>query len=221
MKSSNLKRPFSLGFSLLEILVAMAIMAVMVGMTVPYIGQSSDKFAKEEIFRLLAAIEMVKDLAVIEDKEYGLVIDEEGYEFLILNDEDEVKPAVWEIISENKSLNKHEFEENIEVNISIDGNNIFQKKEDEIDIFEDDIDIFNKEEETEKVEPPQIYFLSTGEQNQFVIAIAASEDYQSDKDEPTFYRIKGNLAGELLYQGSLPGNIFSDIERDYSDYLNE
>jgi general secretion pathway protein H len=207
------------GFSLIEILIAMAIMAVMIGMAVPYLGGASDKYAKQEINRLLAAIEMVRDLAVIENKEYGLTIDEEGYQFLVLNDEDDTQPARWEIISEHPVLSQHELPDTIEVNVSIDGDNIFAAKEDEVEIFEEDIDIFEDEEEQEKVDPPQIYFLSTGEQNQFVLAVASSENYQSDKDEAKFFRIKGNLAGELKYQGPLPGTIFNDIDREYSDYL--
>ena len=207
------------GFSLIEILIAMAIIAVMVGVAVPYIGQSNDKYAKEEINRLLAAVEMVRDMAVIQNKEYGLTIDKEGYSFLVLNEEDENKPPRWEVIAEHKALSQHEFPEEVEVNVAIDGENVFKAKEKEIEIFEDDVDIFEDEEEEPKVDPPQIYFLSTGEQNQFTLAVSSNDQYQSDKDEPVFYRIQGSIAGTLVYQGPLPGNLFQDIERDYSDYL--
>jgi general secretion pathway protein H len=207
------------GFSLIEILIAMAIMAVMVGMAVPYLGGASDKYAKQEINRLLAAVEMIRDLAVIENKEYGLTIDEDGYQFLVLNDEDDTQPARWEVIADHPALSEHEFPDTVEVNVSIDGDNIFAAKEDDVEIFEEDVDIFEDEEEQEKVDPPQIYFLSTGEQNEFVLAIASSDEYQSDKDEAKFFRIKGNLAGELKYQGPLLGTIFNDIDREYTDYL--
>jgi len=218
IKLNRTKKQF--GFSLIEILIAMAIMAVMIGMAVPYLGGSNDKYAKQEINRLLAAVEMIRDMAVIENKEYGLTIDEEKYQFLVLNDEDDTQPARWEVIAEHPVLSEHEFPETVEVNVSIDGDNIFAAKEDEVEIFEEDVDIFEDEEEVPKVDPPQIYFLSTGEQNQFVLAIASSEDYQSDKSDPKFYRIKGNLAGELKYQGPLEGTIFNDIDREYTDYLD-
>lgn len=207
------------GFSLIEILVAMAVMALMVSMAVPYLGGSTDKYAKKEINRLLAAVQLVKDLAIIENKEYGLTIDEDGYQFLVLNEEDETRPAKWEVITENPALAAYEFPETIEFNMAIDGDNIFQKEEDEINIFEEDINIFEDEEEEEKVEPPQIYFLSTGEQNEFVLGVAPTEDYQ-DKDEPIFFRIKGSFTGELNYQGPLPGILFNDINEDFSDYLS-
>jgi general secretion pathway protein H len=204
-------------FSLIEILIAMAIMAVMIGIAVPYLGGSSDKYAKKEINRLLAAIEMVRDLAVIENKEYGLNIDDKGYQFLVLNEDDLSRPAQWQVIAEHPELSAHEFPDTVEVNISIDGDNIFAAKEDEIEIFEEDVDIFEDEEEVEKIEPPQIYFLSTSEQNQFSIAIAPGQDYQDEADSAKFFRIQGNLIGQLKYQGPLEGNLFSDIDREYDE----
>lgn len=209
------------GFSLIEILVAMAIMAVLIGIAVPLIGNSNDKFAKQEVNRLLAAVEMVRDLAVIENREYGLTIDEDGYQFLVLNDEANDAPARWQVIADIPALNAHEFPDEVEVNVSIDGENIFSSADDEIEIFEEDVDIFEEEEEEEKVDPPQIYFLSTGEQNQFALAIASNDQYQTDREEPQFYRIQGNLAGQLLYHGPLPGDLFQDIDDDYTEYLEQ
>ena len=217
--AKDYKARTSSGFSLIEILIAMAVIALMVGIAIPNLGGGSDRYAKQEINRLLAAIEMVRDLAVIENKEYGLTIDENGYRFLVLNDEEEEQEPRWEIISERPELNEYEFPETIEFNMAIDGDNLFEKAEEEVDIFEEDVDIFEEEEEQEKVEPPQIYFLSTGEQNAFTLAIASAEDYMPDKDDPAFFRIKGTLTGELMYQGPLPGNLFNDIEDDYKDYL--
>ncbi len=218
---THLRTAKNSGFSLIEILIAMAIMAVMIGIAVPYIGNSNDKYAKQEINRLLAAVELVRDLAVIENREYGLSIDEKGYQFLVLNDEDDNRPVRWQVISEHTSLSAYEFPDTVEINVAIDGDNIFKSKEDDVEIFEEDVDIFEKEDEEPKVEPPQIYFLSTGEQNQYTLAVASNDDYQGDKEEPQFYRIQGNLVGQLLYQGPLPGNLFNDIERDYSDYLEQ
>lgn len=214
-------RKVNAGFSLIEILVAMAIAAVMIGIAVPYIGNSNDRYAREEVNRLLAAVVMVRDMAVIENREYGLTIDEHGYQFLVLNDEDESQPARWQVISENSALAEYEFPEEVEVNVAIDGENIFKPNEDDVKIFDEDVDIFEEEEEIPEVDPPQIYFLSTGEQNQFTLAVASNDEYQSDQDEPKFYRIKGDLAGQLTFQGPLPGNLFNDIDRDFSDYLEQ
>ncbi|TQV73922.1 type II secretion system protein GspH [Aliikangiella marina] len=209
------------GFSLIEILVAMAIIALLAGLAIPFMGNSNDKYARQEINRLLAAVELVRDMAVIQNREYGLTIDEDGYQFLILDDEDPEAPPRWKIISDVKALNQYEFPEEVEVNVAIDGENIFDSAEDDVEIFEEDVNIFEDEEEEEQVDPPQIYFLSTGEQNQFTLAVASNDQFQSDREEPKFYRIKGELSGVLEYQGPLPGNLFQDIDRDYTDYLED
>lgn len=249
-------------FSLLEILIAMAIMAIMVAVAFPNIGQTSDKLAKNEVLRLVAAIELVRDQSIILNQEYGLSIDEEGYQFLLLkeneaeasnssnkssdksssgknlhdknladksdNDNNSKQQSKqqsnrqrnrieWVRIEDIPGLAEHEFPEGLDINLSIDGENVFATSEDEVEIFEEDIDIFDDEDEEEKIDPPQIYFLSSGEQNQFSIAIAIADDQQRDRKERTFFRVRGFLTGNLEYEGPLEGNLFQDIDRDYDD----
>ncbi len=242
-------------FSLLEILIAMAIMAIMVAVAFPNIGQTSDKLAKNEILRLVAAIELVRDQSIIMNQEYGLNIDEEGYQFLVLREEEEnkssrskqsaksdrsanshegdtrrsidkdhsakssdrLKGIRWEAIEDIPGLGEHEFPEGVDISLSIDGENVFSSSKDEIEIFEQDIDIFDDEDKKKKVKPPQIYFLSSGEQNQFSIAIAIVEEQQRNRDEKTFFRVRGFLTGNLQYEGPLEGNLFQDVDRDYDE----
>jgi len=247
------------GFSLLEILIAMAIMAIMVAVAFPNIGQTSDKLAKNEILRLVAAIELVRDQSIILNQEYGLNIDEEGYQFLVLSEseennlkqagksnlssnkssdnnnnnnnensgfdnedsstksKDKLKGVKWQAIEDIPGLGEHEFPEGLDISLSIDGENVFSTSEDEIEIFEQDIDIFDDEDKKKKVKPPQIYFLSSGEQNQFSIAIAIVEEQQKNRDEKTFFRVRGFLTGNLEYEGPLEGNLFQDVDRDYDE----
>jgi general secretion pathway protein H len=203
------------GFSLLEILIAMAILAVMVLFAFPNLGRSSDKLAKQEALRLVAAIELVRDKAIILNQEYGLNIDEDGYQFLILDESDDTKPPQWQLVENVPGLQQHEFPEGLEINLTIDEENAFTTAEDEIDIFEQDVEIFTDEDEQKKVDPPQIYFLSTGEQNQFSIGISVDESETDIEDQRSFYRIQGFLTGNLKYQGPLEGNVFQDLDREF------
>jgi len=204
-------------FSLLEILIAMVIMAVMVGLIFPNFGQSSDKLAKQEILRLVAAIELVRDQSVILNREYGLSIDEKSYQFLILDEDDSSKKSAWALITDVPGLGLHEFPEGLDINLSIDGENIFSSSDDEIEIFEQEVDIFegDEDEQQKKIEPPQIYFLSSGELNQFSIAIAIKNSQRSVQEERTFFRVRGFLSGNLKYEGPLVGDLFQDIDREY------
>ena len=243
------------GFSLLEILIAMAVMAIMVAVAFPNLGKDSDKLAKQEVLRLVAAIELIRDQSIILNKEYGLNIDEKGYQFLVLNETDEESGKSfgkgsseskesgkseqskgssgssdskgskgssserseprWQLIEDVPGLAAHEFPEGLDVNLTIDGDNVFSSSDDEIEIFEEEIDIFEDEDEQEKVDPPQIYFLSSGEQNQFSIGIAVAEVDQRDNEEIRFYRVRGFLTGNLKYEGPLVGNLFQDLDREF------
>ena len=208
------------GFSLLEILIAMAIMAVMVAVAFPNLGSNSDKLAKSEMLRLVSAIELVRDSSIIMNKEYGLNIDEEGYQFLVLNEENDQSPPEWQAIEDIPGLQEHQFPEGLEVNFTIDGENVFTSAEDEINIFEKEIEIFSDKDEEKKVEPPQVYFLSTGEQNQFSIGIAVSDLEQGNNEQQNFFRVRGFLTGNLEYQGPLEGNLFQDLDRDTEEFYN-
>jgi len=239
------------GFSLLEILIAMAIMAIMVAFALPNLSGSSDKQAKQEIFRLVAAIEMVRDQSILLNREFGLTIDEKGYQFLELVDDDDStnkpgskpkigsdlgignndennnsdknstdgkrksKSAEWQEISEFPELGRHEFAEGLEINLTLDEENLFSTFDDEVNIFEEEIDIFEEDDKSKKkLDPPQIYFLSSGEQNQFSIGIAVS-DKNIGNDDRYFFRVRGFLTGELKYEGPLEGNLFQDLDRDF------
>ena len=203
------------GFSLIEILIALAIIAAMIVVAFPNLTQNTDKLAKKEVLRLVSLIEMVRDQSVILNREYGLRIDEKGYQFLVLNEDEEDKPARWQVIDDIAALGEYQFPENLEINLTIDGENIFSTAEDEIDIFEEDIEIFSEEEEEKKVEPPQIYFLSSGEINQFSIGISVAEWANPGDDERVFYRVRGFLTGNLKYEGPLQGNLFQDLDREF------
>ncbi|PCI72412.1 MAG: type II secretion system protein GspH [Gammaproteobacteria bacterium] len=233
------------GFSLLEILIAMAIMAIMVAVALPNLSGSSDKLAKQEIFRLVAAIELVRDQSILLNREFGLTIDDKGYQFLELVDDDgsdsksgsdqkignkdgnnnsnknltdgkrKPKVAEWQEISEFPELGRHEFAEGLEINLTLDEENLFSSFDDEVNIFEEEIDIFEEDDKSEKkLDPPQIYFLSSGEQNQFSIGIAVS-DKNARNDERYFFRVRGFLTGELKYEGPLEGNLFQDLDRNF------
>lgn len=233
------------GFSLLEILIAMAIMAIMVAFALPNLGGSSDKLAKQEISRLVAAIELVRDQSILLNREFGLTIDDKGYQFLELVDDDESdnkaqsgsdpkvgdndsnkrsknkkrkpKVAEWQEISEFPELGRHDFAQGLEIKLTLDEENLFSTFDDEINIFEEEIDIFEDNDESKKkLDPPQIYFLSSGEQNQFSIGIATSEKIAGN-DERYFFRVRGFLTGELKYEGPLEGNLFQDLDRNFEE----
>jgi len=216
-QSPKLSIAQSKGFSLLEIVVAMAVMAILTATLLPNFGRDQDQLAKQEILRLVAAMELVRDQSVITNQEFGLNIDQKGYQFLRLNEKEQNKPPFWELIEDSPALARHEFAEGLEINFTLNGDNVFKMAEQDVQIFEQDLEIFEQDEKSKKVDPPQIYFLSTGEQNKFSIGIAADERDSFTSDELRFYRVRGFLTGNLEYEGPLEGSVMQDIDRDYKD----
>ncbi|MDQ7048555.1 MAG: hypothetical protein Q9M92_03090 [Enterobacterales bacterium] len=166
---------------------------------------------------MVAAIELVRDQSVITNQEFGLNIDQDGYQFLRLNEKEQDKPPFWELIEDNPALARYEFAEGLEINFTLDGENVFSIAEAEVQIFEQELEIFELDEKSKKVDPPQIYFLSTGEQNKFSIGISAQENDSDSAEDLRFYRVRGFLTGNLEYEGPLEGSVMQDVDRDYKD----
>ena len=57
--------------------------------------------------------------------------------------------------------------------------------------------------------------LSSGEMNDFVVTIGL------DRDEPLFYRIRGNYVGDIEFSNALEGHYSHDWDKDLDDENDE
>ena len=74
----------SAGFTLLELLVVVTIIGVFVGAAVLSIGVAGDARAVErEAFRLVTLLDLVREEAVMQNRDYGLQFSESGYRFYL------------------------------------------------------------------------------------------------------------------------------------------
>lgn len=72
------------GFSLLELLVVVAIIAVFAGVAVLSLGTlGSDRVLQREAARLQGLIDLLTEEAVLETRDYGLLFSETGYRFYV------------------------------------------------------------------------------------------------------------------------------------------
>ncbi len=58
---------------------------------------------------------------------------------------------------------------------------------------------------------------STGEQIRFCVVITEEEEQQRERDERTFFRVRGFLTGNLKNEGPLEGNLFQDLDRNFEE----
>lgn len=71
------------GFTLIELLVVIVILGGLVGLAVLSVGSShSSREVRDEAQRLAALITVLADEAVLDSREYGLLIGDEGYRVL-------------------------------------------------------------------------------------------------------------------------------------------
>ncbi len=72
------------GFSLLELLVVLVIVGVFVGAAVLSLGVlGSDREAQQEMFRLRTLLELLREEAVMQNRDYGVLFTAAGYRFYI------------------------------------------------------------------------------------------------------------------------------------------
>ncbi len=104
------------GFTLLEILIVLVIVAVMAGLLVLGFKESPQQRVRREARDLAALINAASDEAVMRGIELGLVIDDAGYQFVYFDPE----KKQWQPARE-RALARHAFAESYTIDFTIDG----------------------------------------------------------------------------------------------------
>lgn len=140
------------GFTLLEILVVLVIIGIVTSMAVLNIGDRRGDVLKEESRRLSALIDLARNEAILESREYGLGLWRGHYQFYEL-DEDTEK---WAPLTSDKQLRPRDLPETIEPVLEIENQEI----------------VLN----AEAPEKPQILLLSSGETTAFRLTLEPDDD---------------------------------------------
>lgn len=110
-------KPRGRGFTLIEVLVVLFIVSIMSGIVVanmPSFTQTGD--FDTEAQRIKVLLEMAREEAVVQGREYGFKPEEEGYQFYTYNELDQQ----WEPV-EIRPFHPHKLSEDIKVNLSVEG----------------------------------------------------------------------------------------------------
>lgn len=110
-------KPWCRGFTLIEVLVVLFIVSIMSGILVanmPSFTQTSD--FDSEAKRIKVLLEMAREEAVVQGREYGFKPEEEGYQFYTYNELDQQ----WEPV-EIRPFHPHKLSEDIKVNLRVEG----------------------------------------------------------------------------------------------------
>jgi general secretion pathway protein H len=107
----------SRGFTLVEILVVVVIMAVVISMAVLSIGVTGrDSQLDEESRRIEGLVDLLHERAVLEGRDFGILIEPAGYEFLVYD----TARSRWRAINDEHEFRHRELPKGVTLQLELD-----------------------------------------------------------------------------------------------------
>lgn len=213
INKANPHKALQSGFTLIEVLIALAIAALMIAVATIALSDNELAKLKNKSRQFYGLLQVAQEESIIRGIELGVRVESHGYSFLIYNS------GKWQPLEDHRLLRDVEFEEPIQASINLEGQEALLANEevDDSGSTRGDKGSAEADKEKQKSTPrtPQIYMLSSGEMNDFVVTIGL------DRDEPVFYRITGNYVGELELSNAIQGHYSHDWDLDLEDEEND
>ena len=113
------------GFTLIEILVVVAIIAVIsVGVLLSVNLTGRDQELQKEGDRLNALFNYVREEAELQTREYGVLFDDDGYEFLTFDTHE----GLWRSVSDDDALAARKLPDGLDLKLTLDGRPVVLKR---------------------------------------------------------------------------------------------
>jgi len=159
------------GFTLLEIMLVIFLMGMVVtGVVMTMNTAGPDRQLKKEAARFIGVLELAEEEALLSSIEMGLVIEEQQYQFVYLDDNDR-----WTVFENSKFFTKKELEEDMLISLELaglkaEGSLLGDRKlfADDDGLFEDDGGLFEGDKKETRIEP-DVFIYSSGEITDFTV----------------------------------------------------
>ncbi len=139
------------GFTLLEVMVVIAMMAILTSFVIPYLPGDRAELMQTELDRFQSKVAYAQTQAILQSQDLGLIVDEQSYKFV-----QRVK-AGWQEFEE-EPLRSHEVDSYFKQRILI-----------------EDVEFFPEITDDPELVKPTILFFSSGEMSPFKYQLALSE----------------------------------------------
>jgi general secretion pathway protein H len=161
------------GFSLLELLVVVTIIGIFAGAAVLSMGVvGSDRELEREALRLRSLVELLREEALLQGRDYGLLLGENRYRFYVY---DHVQ-AMWVEPADDRLLRERELPEGLYFRARIEDRDLVLRRRFDDTVLEDP--------------RPQVMILASGEITPFETIIARD-------GRPTRFTLTAELDGKL------------------------
>jgi len=121
MYGSSQPRSNLAGFTLVELLVVVILISIVVGMATLSVGLvENQRGMAREMDRLAALVQFVSDEALLQGRDYGLLLRESGYSFLVYNYE----KGLWEQQGLDERLRERRLPDGQEFSLLLEGQQI-------------------------------------------------------------------------------------------------
>lgn len=163
------------GFTLIEIMLVIVLMSLSAVAVIFNLPDSKQDIAKEQAQRFYYRIQLLNEHAILNGKDLGIRVDEKKgtYSYLQLESDG------WQLF-ENKIYTETTLQDGVKLSFELGGdawsqNESFFKQE---SLFDEDM--FAELESENKIKPPQLFVLSSGEMTPFRLSIFSVEDKDND-----------------------------------------
>lgn len=187
------------GFTLIELMVVIAIIAIIAGFATLSVGQSPGRIVQDETHRLRSLLALGSEEAVMQSEEFAVELFANGYRFLVLNQSD--SQWKWQPVSDNPIFRARCLPQDIALEAEIEGEAASLEKMDcaaeaqralpkeSNKEVKDATETKSATEPDEKI-PPRVFMLSSGEMTPFELTLSLP-----DKSNPQL--LSGELTGKL------------------------
>jgi len=175
----------SAGFTLLELMVVLVLIGIIFTFAMLSLGGDDlGELMEQEIHRMTTLLELASDEAVLRGEELAVLFSEDGYEFLLLNNE----AQRWEATEEDTLLKAYRLPADIELRLEIEGEPPILTAA----AVEEPEEQGEDEYEQEDLQP-QVFILSSGEMTPFTVILTSPQSR-------LHYHLTASLLGSLSWE---------------------
>jgi general secretion pathway protein H len=173
------------GFTLIEMMLVLVLLATSAVAVIISLPESKDDKVKDEAARFYQLVQLLGEDALLNGVDYGIRIERHRYQFLELTRDD------WQPIKESKFFTEVDVGEDINLRVEIGG----YSWQDKDRLFKPgslfDEDMFAEQTDKNKIKPPQVVVMASGEYTPFTL------DFEVD-GQNQFWHVQADELGQLF-----------------------